>query len=43
MIISTGMANFEEIGEALETAKSSGCDEIALLHCVSGYPAPYRL
>ena len=41
MIISTGMANFEEIGEALETAKSSGCDEIALLHCVSGYPAPH--
>jgi len=39
MIISTGMANKEEIYEALETARNSGCDEIALLHCVSSYPA----
>lgn len=40
MIISTGMANLDEISEALETAHSSGCKELALLHCVSGYPAP---
>jgi pseudaminic acid synthase len=40
MIISTGMADAQEIGEALEAARSGGCDEIALLHCVSGYPAP---
>jgi pseudaminic acid synthase len=40
MIISTGMANEEEISEAVETALSNGCKEIALLHCVSGYPAP---
>ena len=39
MIISTGMANEDEISEALETAKSNGCNEIALLHCVSSYPA----
>lgn len=39
MIISTGMANEDEIAEALETAKSNGCNEIALLHCVSSYPA----
>jgi len=40
MVISTGMANAAEIGEALEAARSAGCREVALLHCVSGYPAP---
>ena len=39
MIISTGMANKEEIQEAIEVAKSSGCKELAILHCVSAYPA----
>ena len=40
LIISTGMANEREIGAALETAHKHGCGEVALLHCVSGYPAP---
>jgi len=40
MIISTGMANEEEIEEAIEAARSGGCSELAILHCVSGYPAP---
>lgn len=40
MIISTGMADLEEIGEAIDAARSSGCDQLAILHCVSGYPAP---
>jgi pseudaminic acid synthase len=39
MIISTGMANLEEIEEAINAAHDSGCNELAILHCVSGYPA----
>jgi N-acetylneuraminate synthase len=40
MIISTGMADAEEIQEAIEAAYAGGCKELAILHCVSGYPAP---
>lgn len=40
MIISTGMADAEEIGEAIAAAHEGGCKELAILLCVSGYPAP---
>lgn len=40
MILSTGMANQGEISEAIEAAKRAGCKELAVLRCVSGYPAP---
>ena len=38
--MSTGMASYDEIGEALEAAKSVGNGNILLFHCISSYPAP---
>jgi N-acetylneuraminate synthase len=39
-IMSTGMATPEEIGEAVEAFRAGGGRDLALLHCVSGYPTP---
>jgi len=40
MIMSTGMANLEEIEEMVATAKEAGCQDLIILHCISSYPAP---
>lgn len=40
LLISTGMASLEEIGEALEAARGAGASEIGLMQCTSVYPAP---
>ena len=39
MIISTGMADINEIEEAVKIAKKNGCSDITLLYCVSNYPS----
>ncbi|MBF0595707.1 MAG: pseudaminic acid synthase [Candidatus Omnitrophica bacterium] len=40
VILSTGMAAPEEIARAISVLKAAGTVEIALLKCVSAYPAP---
>lgn len=39
MVVSTGMGNMGEIEQALEVIANNGDPEVALLHCVSNYPA----
>lgn len=40
VILSTGMANESEVTSGFTQLRDSGCKDIALLHCVSAYPAP---
>jgi pseudaminic acid synthase len=39
VIMSTGMASFEEIEEAIRTLRAHGCMHLALLKCTSAYPS----
>lgn len=40
MLVSTGMGTLGEVETAIETIKANGNPPVALLHCVSNYPAP---
>jgi pseudaminic acid synthase len=40
LIISTGLATLDEIHEAVTAVADAGGDQLALLHCISGYPTP---
>jgi N-acetylneuraminate synthase/N,N'-diacetyllegionaminate synthase len=39
MIVSTGMADLNEVAAAVRTIEDEGLRELVLLHCVSSYPA----
>lgn len=39
MIISTGMSWLSEVEQAVRIVREAGQDQVALLHCVSNYPA----
>jgi N,N'-diacetyllegionaminate synthase len=39
LIVSTGMASMVEVEDALAVIRAAGPGEVALLHCVSNYPA----
>lgn len=41
VILSTGMANYDEVASALKILTAEGLNDITLLHCVSNYPAPH--
>ena len=40
VIMSTGVAEIEDIDLAVKTLKKNGCEDIILLKCTSSYPAP---
>ncbi len=43
VVLSTGMANLEEIDHAVEVVeRAGGREKLTLLHCVSGYPTPAK-
>lgn len=40
VIISTGMADMEEISDAIKVLEDNGTKDITVLHCTTEYPAP---
>ena len=40
VVLSTGMATIDEVAGAVEMLHNNGCNDLTLLHCVSGYPTP---
>jgi N-acetylneuraminate synthase len=40
VVLSTGMSTLDEVGRAVDAIRESGDSPLALLHCVSAYPAP---
>ncbi len=39
VVLSTGMATVEEVTHATRVVRDAGCQDLTVLHCVSGYPA----
>lgn len=42
IMISTGIATYNEIQEAVDVCRRSGCEDITLLQCTSSYPADHE-
>ena len=42
VILSTGMAEMEEIQAAIDVLKENGTEDITILHCTTEYPAPIK-
>ena len=40
VILSTGMYSADDVRQAVAALAKGGCSEVALLHCVTSYPAP---
>lgn len=40
VVLSTGMATIDEVKSGANVILNAGCKNLALLHCVSGYPIP---
>src|SRR5260221_498667 len=39
VILSTGMSDLNEVRAAVTALRAAGCEQLAVLHCVSNYPA----
>lgn len=39
VIVSTGVASLSDVEQSLRVLRAAGCNDVALLHCVSQYPA----
>ncbi len=42
VILSTGMADMNEIQEAINVLKQNGTEDMTILHCTTEYPAPIK-
>ncbi len=42
IVLSTGMCNMQEIGDAISVLRDNGAMEIRLLHCNTEYPTPFE-
>jgi N-acetylneuraminate synthase len=42
VIMSTGIATFDEIKRSISFLKQYGCNDIAILHCTSAYPSSFE-
>lgn len=42
VVLSTGMSEMEEIGQAVEILQKGGAKSLVLLHCNTEYPTPYK-
>lgn len=40
LILSTGMADLDEVRQATRVIRDAGCTDLTLLHCSSAYPTP---
>lgn len=42
VVLSTGMATWDEVETAVTLLRTNGCRDLTLLHCVSSYPTPAK-
>jgi N,N'-diacetyllegionaminate synthase len=40
VLLSTGMSDLAEVGQAVDVLRAAGCTELVILQCTSSYPAP---
>jgi N-acetylneuraminate synthase len=42
LILSTGAADLDDVGEAVAAIEAAGCSELTLMQCTAAYPAPFE-